>query len=112
MDTELKIKLLKENQKEMERLESFNSQSLYLLKFASKLAENNFKIVIYTTRKNNSKFVKIFIGDYLLYRPSFSEEIDKNEILFYFEGFDADMKTNRSKQFKFFEHVLEQLNLK
>ena len=61
MDTELKIKLLKENQKEMERLESFNSQSLYLLKFASKLAENNFKIVIYTTRKNNSKFVKIFI---------------------------------------------------
>ena len=26
--------------------------------------------------------------------------------------FDADMKTQRSKQFKFFEHVLEQLNLK
>ena len=109
MDTELSIKILKENQKEIERLDSFKTQSAYLLKFASKLAEYNLKVIIYTTRKNNSKFIKIFIGDYLLYRPSFSECINKEDIMYYFEGFDANMKTQRSKQFKFFEKVLNDL---
>lgn len=108
---DIKCKLMKENQKEIERLDSFSVQTGYLLTFASKLAEANLKIVVYTTRKNNSKYVKIYIGDYLLYRPSRSNDIDVNSVMFFYEGFDAPMKTKRSKQFKFFEEVKEELKL-
>lgn len=109
--TELKIKLMKENQNEIQRLDSFRTQPDYLLKFASELAEHNLKIIVYITRKNNTKYAKIYIGDYLLYRPSHTSKIDESTVLFNFEGFDAEMKTKRSKQFKFFEHVKHELKL-
>ena len=35
--------------------------------------------------------------------------IELVDIMYYFEGFDANMKTQRSKQFKFFEKVLNDL---
>lgn len=108
---DLKIKLMKENQKEIERLDSFKTQPYYLINFVSKLAENELKIIVYTTRKNNSKYVKIYIGDYLLYKPTHSKNIDPNTFMYSYEGFDAQMKTGRSKQFKFFEHVMHELKL-
>lgn len=108
--TELKIKLLKENLSEIKKLESFKSQPDYLMNFAAELAERNFKIIVYATLKNRSKFIKIYIGDYLLYRPSHSSKIDESAVLYSFEAFDAKMTTKRSKQFKFFEHVKHELN--
>ena len=70
--TELKNMLLKANQEEVKKLDSFKAQPEYLLNFASKLAEKDLRILVYCTRKNKSKFLKIFIGDYLISRPAYS----------------------------------------
>ena len=107
--SELKNLILKSNQDEIKKLDSFKTQPEYLLNFVSQLADKELKILVYCTRKNNSKFVKIFIGDYLISRPSYSKNIEKDLVMFEFEGFDATHKKQRSKQFKFFENVKHEL---
>ena len=109
--TELKNMLLKANQEEVKKLDSFKAQPEYLLNFASKLAEKDLRILVYCTRKNKSKFLKIFIGDYLISRPAYSKNVEKDLVMFSFEGFDAKHTKQRSSQFKFFEDVKNELKI-
>ena len=109
--TDLKNMLLKTNQEEVKKLDSFETQPEYLLNFASKLAEKNLRVLVYCTRKNKSKFLKIYIGDYLISRPAYSRNVEKELVMYSFEGFDAPHVKLRSKQFKFFENVKHELGL-
>lgn len=94
------------NFEEFKKLKSFETQKDYYRFFSRLCDRKNMQIFIYSTHKNNNKYIKFYICKGFKTRPKYVKDFENDrQILYGIQFWDIDFKTKRSNFLRFLDEI-------